>query len=94
MNAEDWLSDVRAYVKAGDLGTLQYLYETMLEGNKDNKEYRINIEWLWQKAYLLSINYRKPHITVWLQQLYDKMDMLDQIALKPTLMYGRKLAKM
>ena len=112
MNVETWLSDIREYVRNGDLGTIQHLYEQIIAANDEEdsnardardasttrdacnaREYKYNLEYLWQKTFLMAITYKQTHIKQWLEDMFQHFDLLDQIALKPTLTYGKYLTK-
>ena len=94
MNAEDVWPTIKTYINNGDLASIKYLYEQLqldIQQNQREREYKFNIEWIWKQAYLHSIVKQKPYIEEWLLEMYETLDLIDKIGLKPTLNYARYL---
>ena len=92
---EGLYNEVRTYIRLGKLASIQQLVEDLLEA-KQEKEYRYNFEWLWQKAYLCACIHAKKssehaQIKEYLYECYCMLDPITQMALKPTLLYGKYL---
>ncbi len=49
----------------------------------------VNREYLFQRIYLSACTHGRIEIKAWLMELYDHMDPVSKIGLKPTLTYGK-----
>ena len=91
------LSEAKEYIERGKIHALQQLIDDLILAKQD-KEYRYNFEYLWQKSYLHAcITFKKnrtrdhQEILELLLHCYNMMDDVTKIALKPTLVYGKYL---
>ncbi len=53
----------------------------------------VSREYLFQRIYLSACVNKRPEIRAWLMELYEHMDPVSKIGLKPTLTYGKYVCK-
>ncbi len=72
-------------------------YEDMYElyNNITTPEYhnKISYPFIFQKVYLYACIKRKSEVVVWLFNVYKTFALVDRIALRPTIIYGKHLFK-
>lgn len=85
-----YINIIKYYIEQDDIDAIKNLIYEMVEEN-ENKEYRINFEYIWQKCYLHACLKKKTHIKYLFNQIYDGFPEVTKAALKPTLIYGKYL---
>jgi hypothetical protein len=84
----DIVREIKYLINLDKLDALQMLYQDLQEQHS-NKEYKYNFEYLWQTAYIHACLKKRIKIKDWLFHLYESMDDIQKIALKPNLIYGK-----
>ena len=72
------------YVKSGDLYMLTEIYNTYNEARDP---------YVFQRVFLSACVHKKINILSWLCQIYNSVDYITQIALKPTIIHGKYIIK-
>jgi len=81
-------SSIRERIKALDIKGLQDIYYTLVE---ENREYRLPLEDIYQKAFFSACNNNFKEAIIWLFELYESMDPIRKTALRQMFFYGKTL---
>tara|TARA_Y100000992_G_C20839479_1_gene293132 strand:+ start:85 stop:408 length:324 start_codon:yes stop_codon:yes gene_type:complete len=73
-----------SYVKTGDLYMLKYLYNNNSDANDP---------FVFQKVFLGACIHKKIDILIWLNEIYNSLDCINKIGLKPTIIHGKYVIK-
>ena len=87
------ISTLRYYIENEMWDELQDYYEQIFLSQHEKREYRLNYEYIFQNIYLFVSNKKKEDLMRWMEQIYEGMGVVEKIALKPTLIYGKYLFK-
>ncbi len=90
MNQEEIISTFKHYIKNDMLDRFEdYFYEITSEEYHN----KISYPFIFQKVYLYACIKKKNDVIVWLFNVYKTFAIVDRIALRPTIIYGKYLFK-
>jgi hypothetical protein len=92
MRQDRIIETFKYYIDHEKYDEIQKYYEEIVE-NKDDAEYRLNYEYIFQKVFLYACLKKKMDVVEFMNKIYLTFDIVEQIALKPTLIYGKYIIK-
>ncbi len=90
MNQEEIISNFKHYIK-NDM--LDYFEDYFHEITSEEYHNKISYPYIFQKIYLFCCIQGKRNILEFLFQVYKTFALVDRIALRPTIIYGKYLYK-
>jgi len=93
MNCDKIINEFKYYIDNNLYDSFFELYSDILTSFQTDKEYRINYEYIFQKVYLYACIKGDTDIINFLKSIYDNFGIVEKIALKPTIIYGKYITK-
>ena len=83
---QDILYTIKKIITSDNLDELQEYYNHLQTSDK-----KINYDYIFQQSYIHSCLLHRTKIIEWLTEVFNKFDLITQIALKNVFTYGRYL---
>jgi len=103
MNSEDVVKEGNIYIRSGNLVLFQEYYQSLTIPSKLEIEIygeemappikRLNLAYIFTKLFTNACLYNRYQIVLWLMKLYEDLDDIQKIGLKPTFNYVRHLTR-
>ena len=93
MNNEKIINEFKYYIDNQNYNSIYELYTDITTSYDLTKEYRCNYEYIFQKVYLYACIKGETEVINFMKSIYDNFGIVEKIALKPTIIYGKYITK-
>ncbi len=93
MNNEKIINEFKYYIDNQNYDSIYELYTDIKTTYDSTKEYRCNYEYIFQKVYLYACIKGETEVINFMKNIYDNFGIVEKIALKPTIIYGKYITK-
>lgn len=88
--AREWTDELKWCIRHDDYEQLNELWLDLEECVRNKEvEYRVCVEYIYTQAYLCAVSNGKSEIKEWFEKMFEKLDEVTQIALRPTFIYAK-----